>query len=98
LLLAELLSETGAAIAKADRTVLEQNALSLDLGVTAAETRQARDLAFSTELTRDRLKLALPKLKDLLQSALADECAERWLADYHKVEPQATSLPKLFRS
>jgi hypothetical protein len=47
-------------------------------------------------LTGDRLNGVLPKLRDRLSAALAEESKERWLADYRRVRQQLEEAVTLF--
>jgi hypothetical protein len=85
--LVELIRETETAAQAADQSAAEERRLALDL-VLRPNPKEAHDAVVGAEITRDRLKANLPKLRDKLAEALAAEAKERWWEDYRRVRQQ----------
>jgi hypothetical protein len=98
--LSELVAETELAIVTADETVSSERADAADLISTpSAEAAQAAiSRADAAQINRDRLRSALPKLREKLSAALVEEAKERWLADYKRVRQQLDNAATLFGS
>ncbi len=82
------------ATAEAEATQAREAALDLLTAPDAAEANQAAQLA---ALKRDRLAAALPRLQDRLRAALAQDYADKWSADYQRVEAQRDAAAERFR-
>jgi hypothetical protein len=83
--LIELIAEVGEAVVAAEKSAAAEKAKALDL-VASPDSSKAHDAVVAAELTRDRLRTILPKLRSRLAEALATEQHERWLVDYQRVE------------
>jgi hypothetical protein len=94
--LIELIRETEIAATTADQAAIDQHAKALDL-VASPDAGQAHQRVIAAEMTRDRLKTNLPKLRDKLSTALAEEAHERWLADFSRVRRQLDEAVTLFK-
>jgi hypothetical protein len=92
--LIELIEEVETAATTADQVAIDERTKSLDL---VHDPHQARDRIAAAELTRDRLKTQLPKLRDKLAGALRSEEHERWLSDFSRVRQQRDDAVSLFR-
>jgi hypothetical protein len=93
--LMELISEVTAAAEAAEQAAAAERDKALD--VTASPDIGAAHAALvAAELTRDRLKTVLPKLRTRLTEALAAEQHARWLADYQRVERQRDQAAEKF--
>jgi hypothetical protein len=92
--LAELIYEVQAAATQADKVakVQRERALAID----NADFQKARDAAADAELEQSRYAATLPRLRQCLEQALADERHERALVDYRRVEAQRDALVKEF--
>jgi hypothetical protein len=93
--LADCIRQVEAAAVAADATAKEERAAGLDL-VKRPNPKEAHDAVVAAEMTRDRLKANLPKLRDKLAIALAVEQRDRWWESYRKVRQQRDEAAKLF--
>jgi hypothetical protein len=76
--LAALISETEAAIAKADATADEERTKALD-PVLSPDATSAREAMQAAEFARDRLRTVLPRLQNRLREVQLEEEFARWL-------------------
>jgi hypothetical protein len=86
--LSELVAETELAIVTADETGTAMRMKAADVLATPTP-REAHDTmaqADAAELTRDRLRGILPKLKERYAEALKTERRDRWASERRKVE------------
>jgi len=81
--------EAAAQAAAAAAKVAREHAL--DIAALPAADKAVADIAAS-ELLRDRLNTALPKLQDKLNAALAHERRERWLEDCNRVRARRDAV------
>jgi hypothetical protein len=91
--LAELTSETEAAISLADQAAIQARESSLDL---ATDPKAAHAAIVEAELSRDRLKTVLPKLRERLASTIQSELHDKWLAGYQRVKMERDQLDSEF--
>lgn len=94
--LSELIAATEAAATAEQTAVDERKAAALDL-TQCPDPKQAHDRIVESEISRDQLKAALPKLRERLAAALAAENKERWLADFQRVAEQRDQAAAAFR-
>ena len=94
----ELLAETEAAITAADEVFASESAKAKDImaSPTAEAAQDALARASAAQFNRDRLKSALPKLRDKLTTALEGERHSRWLSTYRRVEAERNLLSDEF--
>ena len=83
--LMELIAEVAEAADTAEKSAAAEKEKALDLSASP-EIDKAHETLVVAELTRDRLKAILPKLRNRLAEALATEQQARWLVDYQRVE------------
>jgi hypothetical protein len=83
--LMELSAETVAAAEAAEQVAVAARERALDV-VASPDVGAAHGALVVSELYRDRLQAVLPKLRMRLSEALAAEAAERWRADFERVE------------
>ncbi len=83
--LMELIDEVATAADQAEQLAVAEKAKALDL-IASPDAGKAHDAVVAAELTRDRLKTILPKLRERLTDALAAEQHARWVADYQRIE------------
>jgi len=95
--LAELIRDTEAAAAAADRTAVDERAKAVDL-LQSPDPKAAHQRVVDAEISRDRLKASLPKLREKLTAALEAEHHARWLNDYRSVKKQLDEAVTLFNS
>src|SRR5262249_44056888 len=76
--LAELISETEAAITQADEVAREERAKALD-PVLSPDATAARAAMQTAEFTCERLRTVLPRLQKRLDEVFAEEELARWL-------------------
>lgn len=91
--LAELTSETESAITLADQAVSQARESALDL---ATDPKTAHAAIVEAELSRDRLKTVLPKLRERLASTLQAEQHSKWLANYRQLSAERDQLDAEF--
>lgn len=85
--LVRLIAEVEEAAQQADAVAAKVRADALDPTVVVdAEKVGAR--VVSAELTRDRMKAALPKLQELLKDSRAREALRIWRADFERVKAE----------
>jgi hypothetical protein len=84
-------AEQAAEKAAADADEARNKALDISTDVTAAAVAVT-----TSQLTCDRLKTALPKLRDRLAAALADEAVQRWHARTQRLAADADKLADEF--
>lgn len=89
--LALLITEVLAAIEAAAQSVERERSAALDLANSPDPTALLR-----AELSRDRLRAALPRLQRLLAEAEDREAAERWDAKYRRVESMVKEAARKF--
>jgi hypothetical protein len=91
--LAELTAETEGAITLADQAANQarENAL-----VLTADPRASHTAIVDAELSRDKLKAVLPRLRERLAKALAEERQAKWLASYQRVKAERDALDAEF--
>jgi hypothetical protein len=90
-----LIAEVEAGIEAADKAAKEQRQRSLDLTVTT-DVASAHEAVGIAVLVRDRLQTILPRLEQKLADALAQEYADRWAADFGRVEARVAEAAKRF--
>src|SRR5262249_35020565 len=83
--LIELIAEVAEAADAAEKKAAAEKEKALDL-VASPDIDKAHEAIVAAELSRDRLKAILPKLRNRLAEALATEQHARWLVDYQRVE------------
>ena len=79
-----LIGEVETAVVAAEQAATTARSQAVDL-VASPDADAAHKLVLSAELGRDRLRAALPRLRQLLGEAQAREYAERWDARYRRV-------------
>ena len=84
--LAELTSETESAIMLADQAASHARENALDLATDPKN--HAHAAIVEAELSRDRLKTVLPKLRERLASTLQAEQHSKWLANYRQLSAE----------
>lgn len=94
--LAELIEEVEQAAAAADQAVATGRREALDL-VACPDPEAAHQRTVIYQLGGDRLRTAIPKLRDKLSIALAAEARDRWSADYRKVKAKVEEAALLFK-
>lgn len=94
-LLAELKEEVEQAAQASVETAEAERTKSLDL-VQCPDPREALQRIAAAELAGDRLKTAIPRLRDKLVEVLATEARERWWAGYRRVRQQRDEAVTLF--
>jgi hypothetical protein len=95
--LTELIREVEAATTTAEETAKQERAKAVDL-VASPDPKTAYQRIVEAEIFRDQLKTVLPKLRETLSAALAEESKERWLADYWRVRQQLDEAVTLFKN
>jgi hypothetical protein len=93
--LVELIHEVEQAAAVADQTAADERAKAVDL-MQKPDPRAAHERVVDAEIRRDRLRGAMPKLRDKLADAIASEARERWSADYRRVRQKLDEAVKMF--
>jgi len=83
--LTELIGEVAEAADAAEKSAAAEKEKALDL-IVSPDIDKAHETLVAAELTRDRLKAILPKLRHRLTEALAIERHARWLTDYQRAE------------
>jgi hypothetical protein len=83
--LTELIAEVAEAAAVAENSAAAEREKALDL-VASPNIDEAHEAIVAAELSRDRLRAILPKLRNRLTEALATAQHERWLVDYQRIE------------
>jgi hypothetical protein len=89
--LAELVTATESAIEQASALADQLRERSLDIAQSPDIDGAAAAIA-AAELSRDRLKAALPKLRDRLATAVAQEIDDRWHARRQRLEVEVDQL------
>jgi hypothetical protein len=95
--LIELVREVEQAAAIADQTAADERAKAVDL-TQSPDPKAAHERVVEAELRRDRLRGAMPKLRDKLADAIASEARERWSADYRRVRQKRDEAVTLFKT
>jgi uncharacterized protein YukE len=93
--LAELIEEVETTARAFVETAEAERTRSLDL-VQCPDPREARERIAAAELSGDRLRTQLPKLREKLSAALRSEAHERWLSDFTRVRQQLSDAASLF--
>jgi hypothetical protein len=88
---AALIQEAETAAQQADADAAKARADALDPAVVI-DVAQMSAKVTAAELTRDRMRAALPKLRERLDDALRREYAAAWLEDYERVEAEVAAL------
>jgi hypothetical protein len=83
--LTELIAEVAEAADAAEKSAAAEKEKALDL-IASPDLDKAHETLVAAELSRDRLKAILPKLRNRLAEALATEQRARWLVEYQRVE------------
>jgi hypothetical protein len=83
--LTELIAEAAEVADAAEKSAAAEKEKALDL-VAAPDLDKAHAALVAAELSRDRLKAVLLKLRTRLTEALAAEHHARWFADFQRVE------------
>jgi hypothetical protein len=84
--LQSLIVETEAGVVAADAAAKREREKSLDPSTSPSDAEQASKRASIAQLTRDRLRAALPRVRQRLAEALAQDRADKWHADADKVD------------
>src|SRR6476659_6344566 len=87
--LTELFAETDDALAAADARCEDERLKALDL---TSDPRAAHEAVVAAELTRDRLRAALPRLRSKHQQTLAAEQYAAWLPRYEEAQAEQAAL------
>jgi acyl carrier protein phosphodiesterase len=93
--LAELINDVEQAAAAADQACFDEHALALDLEASP-DAASAHQRVIAAEMSRDRLKASLPKLRDKLAGALEADRYGRWLSEYREVKTERDALVEEF--
>jgi hypothetical protein len=93
--LTELITEVAEAADAAEKSAAAEKEKALDL-VSSPDIDKAHETLIAAELTRDRLKTILPKLRNRLAEALATEQYARWQVDYQRVEKMRDQTAEKF--
>jgi hypothetical protein len=93
--LGDLIPELEAAVAVADRAAEDARARALDL-VDSPDAEKAEDAMKTAEFRRDRLRTALPRLKERHAAVAAAEYAACWNSDCDSVEAQRNAVAREF--
>jgi hypothetical protein len=89
--LVKLIAEVETAAQQADAVAAKARADALDPTVVV-DAEKVGVQVVSAELTRDRMKAALPKLRDALQQACGREYEAAWRADFEATEVELDAL------
>jgi hypothetical protein len=89
--LQQLLPQIEAAIEDADRQAKQERERALDPSVSPSDAQETAQRASVAELKRDRLKAALPRLREKLAEALRADYCDKWKADACKVTAQVAA-------
>jgi hypothetical protein len=94
--LMELIAAVEAAASDADQAAKVERDKAVDL-VVSPDAQAAHNAVIVAELRRDRLQAVLPRLRERLSQAKANEYTDRWLADFNKVARERDALAKEFQ-
>jgi adenylate kinase family enzyme len=94
-LLVELIREVEQAAAAAEQTAKQEHAKAIDL-IASPDPKAAHERVVESEIFRDRLHHAIPRLRDKLTVALAAEAKERWWADYQRAKAKRDEAADMF--
>ena len=94
--LAALITEVEAAAQEADETATKTREEALD-PTTVIDAAKVGAAVATAELTRDRLRAALPRLQEQLKQAREREYAECWLNDYAAVKARRDAAAEQLR-
>ena len=89
--IAGLVTEVEGAAQEADATATKTREEALDPATVIDAAKVGASLA-TAELTRDRLRAALPRLQEQLKQAREREYAECWLNDYAAVKARRDAV------
>jgi hypothetical protein len=90
-----LLEEVEAALADSDRAASDAREQAFDL-FASPDAAAARETMQAAEFNAARLRAALPKRKQKIAAAEANEYARRWSADYRRVEAKVAEAARRF--
>jgi len=89
--LVQLIAEVEAAAQQAEAAAAKARERALDPAVVVDVAKVGAELA-SAELRRDRMRAALPKLREQLEVSRAREYEAAWLEDFKRVEGEVDAL------
>ena len=94
--IAALIPEVEAAAQEADETATKTREEALDPATVIDAAKVGASVA-TAELTRDRLRAALPRLQEQLKQAREREYADCWLNDYAAVKARRDAVAQQLR-
>jgi len=94
-ILGDLMPELESVIAVADRAAEAARAKALDL-VNSPDAEKAEEAMKTAEFRRDRLRTALPRLRERHEAVAAAEYAAHWESECDKVEAERNALARQF--